>query len=99
MDSTLATNIMTKLQQGKVIPPRSVDDIWIFAQDIQATVTMSDPSLFQDQTAYTIVAVQTMSAYVFGKFCAKQYMKITGVGYKQGSNIDGTAFIMQMRDH
>jgi hypothetical protein len=78
---------------------RNVNDIWKMAQHIQSVIPTSGGLVFQEKTAYTVIASQANDAQYYGRFCAKAYMVLKLVGNKPGSTFPaGSVMFLQMRD-
>lgn len=91
--TTYAGEIISNLQASSTFPARNTNDIWKAAQDLLEFVSPSDDNLFQEKTAYTIIAAPVNSSYFFGRFCASFYVTASNV-FNSGP-ATGKALILQ----
>jgi hypothetical protein len=94
---TISEAITFGLRSGSLNSKRLVSDIWVLAQDIQASIPTSGAGVFSDPLAYTVVAAQNFNSFIFGRVCAKDYHIINDIG-NDGMDQNGNALILQMRD-
>jgi hypothetical protein len=55
---------------------RNFGDVWMAAQDIQATIATTGGNIFSDKNAYSVVATQSADNTIYAKVCAKDYIAI-----------------------
>jgi hypothetical protein len=81
--NTDSNSIKTAIQTGYA--SRNLDDIWLAAQSLQATIATVGGNIFSDKLAYSVIATPTMQGFFFCKVCAKDYIYFTTVGAKGGN--------------
>jgi hypothetical protein len=75
---------------------RDVNDIWLAAQDIQAKVATTGGAIFSDKLAFSVVASQAGTPFIYARICAKDFIVVKGVA-NNGGTASGATLILQMR--